>query len=230
MNAIIIDDEPKAIELLKNYVQHFKNIKLTGTFRNGMRALEFLAENDVELIFLDINMPHLSGISLSKIIDRKTKIIFTTAYSEYAVESYEVDAVDYLLKPISFERFTMAIDKAINNRISNNNATNNISIKSGKKLHITDASEINYLSKDGNYIVYHLQDQKIMARQSITEALSTLPGYFIQTHKSYIINMKKADLVDKDDISIEGNKIPIGASFRATLLKKLNEYLNQKNE
>lgn len=222
MNAIIIDDEPRAIELLKSYIQHFRSISLTGTFRNGLRALDFLAENEVELIFLDINMPHLSGISLSKIIDRKTKIIFTTAYSEYAVESYEVDAVDYLLKPISLERFTKAVEKAINKKIPSNNSSNNISIKSGKKHHVANTDDIMYLSKDGNYIVYHLLNKKIMARQSITEALSVLPSHFIQTHKSYIINMKKVDFFDKDDVSIMSNLIPIGASFKTSLFKKLN--------
>lgn len=222
MNAIIIDDEPKAIELLKNYIQHFRKIKLVGTFRNGMRALEFLAENDVDLIFLDINMPHLSGISLSKIIDNSTKIIFTTAYSEYAVESYEVNAVDYLLKPISLERFTKAVEKAINNKIPNEETVNTISIKSGKKVHVADTEDILYLSKDGNYINYHLLNKKIMARQSINEVLSILPAHFIQIHKSYIINMKKVDFFDKDDVSIMSNLIPIGASFKASLFKKLN--------
>lgn len=227
MNAIIIDDEPKAIELLKSYIQHFRNISLTGTFRNGIRALEFLAENDVELIFLDINMPYLSGISLSKIINRKTKIIFTTAYSEYAVESYEVNAVDYLLKPISLERFTKAVEKVIKTKDPDENTSNNISIKSGKKLHIADPKDVMYLSKEGNYIVYHLLNQKIMARQSITEALNVLPDYFIQTHKSYIINMMKVEFVDKDDVSIMGNLIPIGASFKVLLLKRLNRILNK---
>lgn len=222
MNAIIIDDEPKAIELLKSYIQHFRKIKLIGTFRNGMRALEFLAENDVNLIFLDINMPHLSGISLSKIIDSNTKIIFTTAYSEYAVESYEVNAVDYLLKPISLERFTKAVEKAITNKMPNEETSNSISIKSGKKVHVADTNDIMYLAKDGNYIVYHLLNKKIMARQSITEALSVLPKHFIQTHKSYIINMNKVDFFDKDDVSIMSNLIPIGLSFKASLLKKLN--------
>ena len=102
MRAIIVDDEPKAIELLKNYLQNFQSIELVNTFRNGFKVIEYLAKEKVDLIFLDINMPNLSGVALSKLLPPSTKIIFTTAYSKYAVESYEVDAVDYLLKTIGF--------------------------------------------------------------------------------------------------------------------------------
>lgn len=116
MKAIIVDDEPKAIELIQSYLSHFSVIELVGTFRNGLKAFQFMSKEPVDLLFLDINMPHLSGISLSKMVSKNTKIIFTTAYPEYAVESYDVEAVDYLLKPISLERFSKTIGKLLQNR------------------------------------------------------------------------------------------------------------------
>ena len=113
MKAIIVDDEPNAIQLLSSYLSQFSRIELVGSFRNGIKALEFIQENKPDLIFLDINMPHINGISLAKIIDKSCKIIFTTAHSEHAVESYDIGSVDYLLKPISLERFTKAMGKIL---------------------------------------------------------------------------------------------------------------------
>jgi two-component system LytT family response regulator len=221
MNAIIIDDEPKAIELLKNYLQHFNSIKLVNTFRTGMKALEYLSNNNVDIIFLDINMPHLSGISLSKIINRKTKIIFTTAYPEYAVESYEINAVDYLLKPISFERFTKAVNKALSNLPElQTEREDKFLIKSGYEIHNIKVEEILYLKKDGNYIIYVLENKKIIARESTSEALSRLPEQFLQVHKSYIINTNRVDVIHRDEVKINNISITVGASFNEQFKKR----------
>ena len=111
MKVIIVDDEPRAIDLLKSYLEHFSSIELVATFRNGLKAFEYISKEPVDLILLDINMPHVSGISLSKMLPDHVKVIFTTAYSEYAVESYEIQAIDYLVKPISLERFTQSISR-----------------------------------------------------------------------------------------------------------------------
>jgi len=222
MRAIIVDDEPKAIALLKSYLDYFKTIEVIATFRNGLKAFEFLNKESIDLVFLDINMPHLSGVSLSKMIDPKTKIIFTTAYSEYAVESYEVEAVDYLLKPISLERFTKAISKVISTTSNNEDrVSNSIMIKSGAKIFRVEAQEILYLIKDGNYMIYHTADQKIMARESVAEALSALPQYFIQTHKSHVVNIQNIDFISKNEISINRKLIPIGSSFKEAVLNRI---------
>jgi two-component system, LytTR family, response regulator len=222
MKAIIVDDEPKAIELIKSYLQHFGLIELIGTFRNGLKAFEFMNQEDVGLIFLDINMPHLSGISLSKMIDTKTKIIFTTAYSDYAVESYEVEATDYLLKPISLERFTKAMSKVLSeNSAGGPIQSSTMMIKSGTKIYRVDVDQIAYLMKDGNYMIYHSSNQNIMARESISEALDVLPDHFIQVHKSYIINIHNIDFISSEEISVKGDKIPIGNSFKDSVHEKL---------
>ncbi|MFN8346981.1 MAG: response regulator transcription factor [Spirosomataceae bacterium] len=222
MKAIIVDDEPKAIELIQSYLSHFSVIELVGTFRNGLKAFQFLSKEPVELLFLDINMPHLSGISLAKMVPKHTKIIFTTAYPEYAVESYDVEAVDYLLKPISLERFSKTIGKLLQNRPETPDSAKRIlMIKSGTKHYRTDVSAILYLEKSGNYMEYQLGNKTILARESIQEALSALPEHFIQIHKSIIINLNRIEFIDKDNVSINGKLLPIGSSFREELGKRL---------
>ena len=225
MKTIIIDDEPKAIELLKSYLKHFSKFELKATFRNGLKALEFLNTNSVDVVFIDINMPHLNGLSLAKMIDSKTSIIFTTAYAEHALESYDVNAVDYLLKPISLSRFSKTVSKLIDKNskeIIEAESLNNevIYIKSGLETHQIKLSEINYLKKDGNYLNYILSSKKIIARQTITEALTILTGDYIQIHKSYIINPKKVSSFTTDYVVINGEKIPIGAQYKKPLISK----------
>jgi len=219
MRVIIVDDEPKGIDLIKSYLSHFSDFELVQTFRNGLKALEFLNTNKIDLIFLDINMPHISGISLSKMIDVKTKIIFTTAYSEFAVESYEVKATDYLLKPISFERFTKAITKILSNQLLDHRMENSttIMIKSGAKIFRVETKKILYLEKDGNYMTYHLDKQKILARETIAESLEVLPTYFVQIHKSFIVNTRVINYFNKDEISINDILIPIGHFYKGNL-------------
>ena len=222
MKAIIVDDEPKAIELLKSYLAHFSKIELAATFRNGLKALEYLSNENTDLVFLDINMPHISGISVSKLIKPETKIIFTTAYSEYAVESYEVEAVDYLLKPISLERFGKAMSKIlVADEAAEVAATDVLLIKSGHRTHRVQSDDILYLEKDGNYITYHLQDRHILARETVNEALSKLPPNFIQTHKSYVVNTDKISSLDKEFIQIAEFEIPIGATFSEKIKNRL---------
>ncbi|MCF8262456.1 MAG: LytTR family DNA-binding domain-containing protein [Melioribacteraceae bacterium] len=221
MKAIIVDDEPKAIELLQNYLVHFKSIKLINTFRNGLKAIEYLSNEKVDIVFLDINMPNLSGVALSKLIPSETKIIFTTAYSEYAVESYEVNAVDYLLKPIGFERFTKAVNKVLKNSPATEKQQNKYLIKSGFEIHSVELDDILYLKKEGNYMMYFLPDKKILARESITEALDKLPENFQQVHKSYIINLDKIDVIHRDEVEINGKQITVGTTYQKEFRRKM---------
>lgn len=216
MKVLIIDDEPKAIELLRGYLLRFENLEFAHSFRNGIAALEYVETNPVDLIFLDINMPYISGLAFAKSMKSNAKIIFTTAYSEHAAESYDIEAIDYLLKPISFERFAKAIRKAqqINDGIIQ---TKSIFLRSGNQSFRVFPHEILYLEKDGNYITFHFNNSKCLARYSIAEALALLPDYFIQVHKSFIINIEVVDVIGKDKIEINGQIIPIGSSFRETL-------------
>ncbi|TGV04734.1 LytR/AlgR family response regulator transcription factor [Flavivirga rizhaonensis] len=226
MNVILVDDEPKAIALLSSYLAHFSNFNLVETFRNGLKALEYLNNNTVDVVFLDINMPHLSGLSLSKMLPKETAIVFTTAYSEHALESYDVHTVDYLLKPISLERFSKSITKLLAHKNIQTppvikQSINTIFIKSGQQIHQVDLEEILYLQKDGNYINYHLSTKRIMGRQSISEALSNLPNNFIQVQKSYIVNFSKITTIQTDSLIIDKTQIPIGNQFKPNLLARL---------
>ena len=227
MKVILVDDEPKAIELIASYLKHFASFELVATFRNGLKALEFLNSHTVDVVFLDINMPHLSGLSLSKMIDPKTSIVFTTAYSEHALESYDVNTTDYLLKPISLERFSKTITKLIDSQEQQDNSTNKPSdsshtlfVKSGLETHQLQIAEINYLQKDGNYMYYFVGDKKIMARQSIGEALETLPENFIQIQKSYIVNFAKIDSVSASHVIIGETQIPMGSQYKSIVQNK----------
>ncbi|MGK0413438.1 MAG: two-component system LytT family response regulator [Polaribacter sp.] len=227
MKVIIVDDEPKAIELIASYLKHFARFELVATFRNGLKALEFLNTNTVDVVFLDINMPHLSGLSLSKMIAPKTSIVFTTAYSEHALESYDVNTADYLLKPISLERFSKTITKLIDSqeqqdKTSNSPTENSLTlfVKSGLETHQLQIADINYLQKDGNYMYYFVGDKKIIARQSIGEALETLPNNFIQIQKSYVVNFVKIDSVSTTHVSIGESQIPMGSQYKSMVLNQ----------
>lgn len=223
MKTIIVDDEPKAIALLEGYLSHFKQFELAGTFRNGLKAFEFMSKHQVDLVFLDINMPHINGISLSKIFDRDTRVIFTTAYSEFAVESYEVNAVDYLLKPISLDRFTRAVTKVLKETPVANTHTDNsiVLVKSGSAVHRVDPGSILFIEKEGNYAVYHMDDRRITARESIADLLEKLPSCFCRVHKSFVINIQKVSSIDRDLLTVGDREIPVGAAFRDLVRERL---------
>ncbi|MCB1581701.1 MAG: response regulator transcription factor [Xanthomonadales bacterium] len=222
MKVIIVDDEPKAIALLKKYLEHFNDFNAVATFRNGLKAFEYLNEHHVDLIFLDINMPHIDGLSLAKLIDNQTNVIFTTAYSEFAVESYEVKATDYLLKPISLERFTRSISKFIEQKNKPLQKSNDIVlIKSGATTHRINVNDIHFIKKEGNYSLYHLKDKTIMARESVAETLAKLPDKFIQIHRSYLVNLDKVTCFENDMLTVLNEEITIGDTFKKQTINLL---------
>ncbi len=222
LKAIIVDDEPKAIELLENYCDRIPNIECMQTFRNPVEAILYIEKQKPDVVFLDINMPNLSGIQAAKIIPKSTRIIFTTAYAEYAVESYELNARDYLLKPITFQRFVKAIDKLKpNSTLKETTSSKLIIIKSGYQTFQIAPETILYLEKEGNYITYHTTSKKILARESVSEALAKLPSNFIQVHKSYIIQLEHIELFDLNHVLINSIKIPVSKSYKAILKDKL---------
>ena len=228
MKLLIIDDESEAIDLLEHYVARFSKLQLQASFRSSLAALDFLNKNTIDAVFLNIDMPQLSGMALSRLMDQKVKIIFTATHAQYAVESYEVNAVDYLLKPISFERFAQAVNKLfagwkVKETTGKNSSGNFIYLKSGSRLFKVAVSSIDYLEKDGNYMTYHCGDKKIISRQTIKDALGLLPGDFIQIHKSYIITLDKIEFVDTFELGIANKKIAIGPQFKKSLMKRLGQ-------
>jgi len=224
MKAIIVDDEPRAIDLLRGYLEHFSSIELVAAFRNGLKAYEYISKEAVDLIFLDINMPHVSGISLSKMLPDHVKVIFTTAHSEYAVESYEIEAIDYLVKPISLERFTKSISRVFSQAEHSAEAKLEkqiIHVKSGFETYLLDTTQILFLEKEGNYMNYRCVDQHILARETIRESLEKLPDTFMQTHKSFIVNMGKVVSYDKNMLNMGTDKIPVSESYREKVFSVL---------
>lgn len=224
MKVIIVDDEPKAIRLIENYLRHFHSLELVASFRNGLKAFEYINQNKVDLLFLDIQMPHLSGLTLSRMISKDIRIIFTTAYAEHAVESYEVHTLDYLLKPISLERFTQAIAKVLETpKDSGAKQSEILLLKSGNRIYRINPAEILYLKKEGNYMSYYFSSRKILTRESVADSLALLPACFIQCHKSFVVNSKQVNFFDKEEISIFETKIPIGKAYKNHFLQRMKE-------
>ncbi len=234
LRCIIVDDESGAVEILTNYVHKTEELELVGSFRDSIEALVFLADNDVDLVFLDIDMPNLDGMRLSGLIRNKdTQVVFCTAYSEYAVESYEKEALDYLLKPIAYERFHQAVDKALRARSGISKAEqidsrgksrkiNKLFIKSGSRIHQLDIDELMYMEKKEHYVVFHTPEAQVLSRMNMNDLLSALPPEdFIRIHRSFVIAIGKIDTLDKHMVVIKGKKIPIGESYRKDFFERI---------
>jgi len=226
MTCIAIDDEPKALEVIERYCQKISLASLKATFREPLKAIEFLNREKVDLIFLDINMPDISGIQLLQTLSPRPLIIFTTAYSQYAVESYELNALDYLLKPVTFERFLMAINKAAA-ALSSKNTTGMdedaaVFIKSGPQTYRVKVSEILYLEKNGNYITVHLKDGNILIRENMGDIFDLVPAAdFIRVHKSYVVGIRHISMIEVHQLIVNGEKIPVGSTYRDSLRDRL---------
>lgn len=227
MKCLVIDDEPFALDLIKRYIEKTPYIDLKGAFTNPIKAMEFLNTQEIDLIFLDINMPELSGIQLLNSLTSQPLVIFTTAYAEYGAESYEYSAVDYLLKPVKYERFLKAVNKAIdmntkvppsgNSEIveKHNSEKDFVYIKSGTRHHKIKLDEVLYVEGAGNYTTFYIGKQKILTLLKMSEVLELLPDSdFKRIHKSYIISIKHMDIIEKHQVIIRGNQIPIGVTYR----------------
>lgn len=220
LRTIAIDDEPIALEVVKSLSAKVPFIDLAACFTNAFEALSFLKNEKIDLIFLDIKMPDITGIDWLKSVSRPPMIIFTTAYSEHAVESFELDAVDYLLKPFSLARFLKAANKAHelyrlkNNQTEGNNSAHSIFIKSGYEQIKIDLNDISYVQSAGNYLHFILYNQKILSRLTMNEAEEMLPAArFTRIHRSYIVANDKVTRIDKSFVWINDISLPIGAGY-----------------
>lgn len=221
LQAIAIDDEPIALEVVKNLLEEIPFIQLAGCFTKAIDALTFLQENSIQLIFLDIKMPGLSGIEFLRSLPNPPMIIFTTAYSEHAVQSFELDAIDYLLKPFSLSRMLKACNKAFEFHQLKGNSKQAVSetlpvifIKSGYEQIRIDLGDLRYAESIGNYVKLHLNEQSIMSRLTMSEAEALLPvNSFIRVHRSFIVAKVKITKADKRSIWLNETEIPIGPSY-----------------
>lgn len=241
INYVIIDDEPAAIEVLQFHLKKISSMELKASFRDPLEALDYLQKHKVDLIFLDINMPELSGISFPKFLQNPPLIIFTTAYSEYALESYELKAVDYLLKPINFDRLLQAVIKVkqvlnINNeavtassQTSNDSSEQTIFIKSGSEFHQLSIQTIKYIESDGNYVTFYTTKRSILARYKLSEVIDIIPKeLFVRIHRSYIVAFKHIETIKKHCIVIDDKEIPISSKYREAFLTMIHGYKSKK--
>lgn len=232
-----MDDEPKALSILERYCKDIDDISLEGTFRDPVKAIRYLQDNKVDLIFLDINMPKVSGLEFLEMLKTRPKVIFTTAYSEYAIESYDYEAVDYLLKPIAFHRFLKSVSK-VTRLISAGSLTNTsekyekqnekvIYIKSGPQLHKVKISDILYLQKDGNYLIFHTHSKKMLSRQNMKDLFELLdPNEFVRVHKSFVVALRHIEVIEAHQIRIGKIKIPTGRIYREGLMNSIGKENN----
>ena len=236
IKCLIVDDEPFARNLLEQYILKVPYLSLLRTCSNPLEAIEVLRENEIDLLFLDVQMPEITGITLLKDLHKKPLVILTTAYSEYALEGYELDVVDYLLKPITLERFLKAVEKAsqrINPSLSKSAENNNLEkntpekvinndfiqpfvfVKDGTKLVKIRLNEILYVEGLKDYVTIHTKSQKIVSLQRLKTLETQLPAEkFIRIHHSYIISLESIDAIFKEKVQIGNAYLPISDTYR----------------
>jgi two-component system, LytTR family, response regulator len=215
LSAIAIDDEPKALEVVQMHAAKVPFLDLRASFVDAFEALPFLRQNKVDLLFLDIKMPDISGIEFAQILKNGPLVVFTTAYSEYAVQGFDLDAVDYLLKPFSLARFTKACNKALEMKnVRGEEAPDFIFLKTGYEEEKVYLKDILYIEAAGNYMTYVLKERKLMCRQNVPEALLALPEQdFVRVHRSFIVGVKHVGKIARQQIWVNGVEIPVGASY-----------------
>lgn len=235
LHVLIVDDEYHARKLLSEYVSKMPFLELTGMASNVFEAMTVLQKEKIDIMLLDIQMPEITGLEFARRLKNPPATIFTTAYSEYAVESYELDVVDYLLKPISFPRFLQAINKVTERKAvseASNSVMNvvqplppekpeddNLIIKSGSKMYRINYEELLYIEGQREYVTFHTTKQRITTLFSLKELEERLPSdQFIRIHKSYIISLKHIDMIERNILQIAGKKLPVGGSYKDNLM------------
>jgi Response regulator of the LytR/AlgR family len=230
MNCIIVDDEPLAREAIEILLKEMPQLHLINTFNSASSASVFINDNPVDLIFLDIQMPGTTGLEFAKTIPDQTLVIFTTAYSEYAVDSYEVDAVDFLIKPIETERFVKAVNKAISyHSLLINEEKESLEpfegesffVKSERRYLKINFNDILFIEGLKDYVIIQTETQRIITKMSLKIITTLLPRkQFFRINKSYIVNTQKITSFDNNDISIQSHEIAIGSNYRDIFFKE----------
>jgi DNA-binding LytR/AlgR family response regulator len=226
--CIIVDDEPAAHYVLANYIKQDPRLELVFEGYNGVEAMDYLNNNPVDLMFLDIDMPEITGIEMLKKLNNPPRTILTTAYSEYALESYDFGVLDYLLKPIYYPRFVKAINRffelIVTQVVAEDEIKDSISVKVDSDMVSIDISSILYAQSYGNYVKIFTTRRNYLATITTNDLEKCLPpSLFMRAHKSYIIALNKVEDIDKDQVVIKQNIIPIGITYRRELADKLKK-------
>lgn len=232
MRCLIVDDEPIARRGMVKLVGSRSELSVAGVVGNADEALAFLGENSVDLVFLDIEMPGLSGMELARRLPERCQVVFTTAYSDYACESYDVDATDYLMKPIDPERFNRAVDKALTfagmmaaaetpEPPAASASEEILTVKSDRRYVRLRVDEITFVEGLKDYLIIHTGERRIVTRMTVKSLEEALPPQFLRVGKSYIVNRDKIDSFDNNDLYIGSSVVPIGVSYKQEVLKIL---------
>lgn len=222
MKAIAIDDEPIALQIIRTHAAKVPYLELQACFTDAFKALEYLQSNHVDLVFLDIKMPDISGIELYGSLARKPLLIFTTAYSEHAPAGFEMDAVDYLLKPFSLARFIKACNKAheLYRFRGSEKKPDHFFLKTGYEQVKVQFDDILYLEAAGNYVTFVLKERNLLSRLTISEALGLLPSdRFVRVHRSYVVAIPHIDKVERHQLTIRNTLIPVSEAYSADLFE-----------
>lgn len=237
IKCLVVDDEPLAAGLIEKHIQQIPQLELVASCWNALKAFELLKKEQIDLIFLDIQMPVLNGIEFVKSLPNPPSIIFTTAYRDYAVESYELEVVDYLLKPITFTRFFKSINKYLS-RLEQNQPnssipvpTNNtpsdsedfIYVNTNRKYVKVLFQEVFYIESLKDYVRIHTENQRITTKDKISEFVEKLPNYFLRVHRSFIVNTQQIKAYTVNDIEIGDQEIPIGVSYKKEVMAFLGK-------
>lgn len=222
IKAIALDDEPLALKVLENYCSRIPDLQLEKTFDSQTDALKYLNKFPVDLLFLDIQMPQKNGLEFFKNIEQDTKVIFTTAFSEYAVHAFEINAIDYLLKPFSFERFQKAVEKVTEN--AKDSSSDTLFIRADYKLHKINFQDILFVEALDDYIKIHLSAGKnITTRLTLKHIQNRLPaGRFVRIHRSYLVSVQHIKSIENKTVTMGGFSIPIGEKYKDELQKLIN--------
>ncbi|NOZ48227.1 MAG: response regulator transcription factor [Chlorobi bacterium] len=233
IKCLIIDDEPAAIRVIEGFLKNLTNFKLTGKCKSAFEAIKLLNSNKIDLLFLDINMPGLSGIDFLKSLRNPPLVIITTAYREYAVESFELEVIDYLHKPFSFDRFFKAVQRVEerlqkNNIVPDNkpplqNTKGHIFIKADKKHYNIKLNELLFIESMGDYCKFITKNKTYISYITLKKLLEQLPGSFVRVHKSFIIQFDKIEMIEGNRIKIGNTIIPIGYSYKKDIIKQLEK-------
>ncbi len=233
LKCVIVDDEPLAIEVLESYVGKVERLQLVGTFRNAISAFDFIQTNEVDLIFLDIQMPKLTGIDFLKTLKNPPKVIFTTAFREYALEGYELEVSDYLLKPISFERFLKSISKVFDDsenrksiQVGSNGADEEpfVYFKVDKRMVKIRLNDILIIESIKDYVKVKTLEKEIVTHQQISYLEHKLPEEkFLRIHRSFIVAIDKIDAFSATEVEISKKYVPIGRNYKIDVIERLSQ-------
>ena len=227
IHCILVDDEPMGLSVLQSHANKVPYLIVLASFASATEALAYLQTQPVDLLFLDIQMPDLSGVELARILDSSVNIIFTTAHPQYAVDGFDLAAVDYLLKPISLSRFLQACSRAKDKlavQISPNQPIlDHLFVKTGYDWTRIDLTSLLYIKGDDNYLTFVEADRQTLTRMKLSEAMEKLPtDTFVRIHKSYVISLAKIDKIERHQVTLAGHTLPLSATFRNELLNRFN--------